>query len=72
MIHDSIHEYNENVYTTFLKGDAREESYYQYLPKLVYDISVSIGYTAVLITTLPKKLMQEIQTLECGMGKVII
>ncbi len=55
MIHDSIHEYNENVYTTFLKGDAREESYYQYLAKLVYDISVSIGYTAVSITTLPKK-----------------
>ncbi|HQI37436.1 MAG TPA: hypothetical protein PLH80_02590 [Spirochaetota bacterium] len=72
MIHDSIHEYNENVYTTFLKGDAREESYYQYLAKLVYDISVSIGYTAVSITTLPKKLMQEIQTLECGMGKAII
>lgn len=72
MIHDSIHEYNENVYTTFLNGDAREESYYQYLAKLVYDISVSIGYTAVLITTLPKKLMQEIQTLECGMGKAII
>jgi hypothetical protein len=54
MIHDSIHEYNENVYTTFLKGDAREESYYQYLAKLVYDISVSIGYTSVSITTLPK------------------
>jgi hypothetical protein len=50
-----LKEYTENIFQTYSHGDAREESYYQHLSKLIYDFSTENNYKNISITTLPKK-----------------
>jgi len=47
--------YLTDIATTTIQGDAREESYYPHLSKLIKVFSESIGKTKTHITTLPKK-----------------
>ena len=47
--------YLKNIFKVTTQGDAREESYYSALEKLLNDYSESVGKKKIHITTLPKK-----------------
>lgn len=47
--------YLRNIADTFIRGDAREESYYTHLEELLKAYSISTGKSNRHVTTLPKK-----------------
>ncbi len=55
MVDDLLKQYLKNIHQCFSKGDAREESYYDSLKKLVLDMAPVCGKSRVDVTTLPKK-----------------
>ncbi len=50
-----LKKYLEEIYKTYAKGDAREESYYSALSNLLKSYANSVKKSKVEITTLPKK-----------------
>lgn len=50
-----VAEYLSKIFSTFKKGDAREESYYQHLAELISIFSLTKRNKKVDITILPKK-----------------
>jgi len=50
-----LNKYLKNIHKVSLQGDAREESYYSALEKLLYDYADSVEKKNIHITSLPKK-----------------
>jgi predicted helicase len=50
-----LKEYLQNIFNTYLKGDAREESYYKHLADFIVEFSQLKRHKKVEITILPKK-----------------
>ena len=50
-----LKKYVESLFKVALRGDAREESYYSTLEKMIYNYSESKRFNNISVTTLPKK-----------------
>jgi len=55
MIQSGIREYLKEIHQSFSKGDAREESFYDSLKKLIKTTAEHLSKTGITVTTNPKK-----------------
>ncbi len=55
MVKDILKQYMKNIHRSFSQGDAREESYYDILKRMILDMASFLEKTRVDVTILPKK-----------------
>ncbi|MCI0470048.1 MAG: N-6 DNA methylase, partial [Candidatus Aminicenantes bacterium] len=55
MITKSLNNYLNSILLVFQKGDAREESYYEHLSRLILQAAESLGKSQLTVTTMPRK-----------------
>ncbi|MCX6553685.1 MAG: N-6 DNA methylase, partial [Candidatus Aminicenantes bacterium] len=55
MLNDIIENYLKDIHRVHSRGDAREESYYSAIERLVQDIAVVLKIKSAYVTTLPRK-----------------
>ena len=55
MVEDILKQYIKDIHASFSQGDAREESYYDILKRMILNMASFFGKTGVDVTILPKK-----------------
>lgn len=55
MIKKTMNDYLNEIFSIFSRGDAREESYYEHLNRLISEIAGRLGQPQISVTTMPRK-----------------